>query len=82
VRPEALALAQDASALTALPNRFQGRVSAVLFDGANSSLLIEAPDLGEPARAVLPQAGPLAGIAVGAPVHFGFSAEAARVFAA
>ena len=82
VRPEALALSQDEAALNALPNRFAGRVSAVLFDGANSSLLIEAEGLGQPARAVLPQAGPLAGIDVGTPVHFGFAAEAAKVFGA
>ncbi len=40
-RPEAIALASDAAALGALANRFEGRVSAVLFDGANSSLLID-----------------------------------------
>ena len=38
VRPEAVALAQDQSSLASLPNRFEGRVSAVLFDGAASSL--------------------------------------------
>lgn len=81
-RPEAIALASDASGLGALPNRFEGRVSAVLFDGANSSLLIETPGFEQPVRAVLPQAGPLAGINVGAPVHLGWTAEAAKVFAA
>src|SRR5215203_523649 len=45
VRPEAIALATDPAGLPDLPNRFAGRVSAVLFDGANSSLLIDAPDL-------------------------------------
>ena len=47
--------------LGGLPNCFEGRVSAVLFDGANSSLLIETPGFDGPVRAVLPQAGPLAG---------------------
>ena len=82
VRPEALALAREADALSGLPNRFEGRVFSVLFDGANSSLLIDMPGLGGPARAVLPQAGPLAGIGAGAPIHFGFTTEAAKVFAA
>ncbi|WP_134496974.1 ABC transporter ATP-binding protein [Microvirga pakistanensis] len=81
VRPEAIALAQDPSALGGLPNRFEGRVSAVLFDGANSSLLIETAGFGEPVRAVLPQAGPLAGIQVGAPIHVGWTADAMKVFA-
>jgi spermidine/putrescine transport system ATP-binding protein len=82
VRPEAIALAQDQSALANLPNRFEGRVSAVLFDGANSSLLIETRGFEQPVRAVLPQAGPLAGIEVGAPVHVGWTADAMKVFAA
>ncbi|MXQ11567.1 ABC transporter ATP-binding protein [Microvirga makkahensis] len=82
VRPEAIALAQDPSALGGLPNRFEGRVSAVLFDGANSSLLIDTAGFEEPVRAVLPQAGPLAGIQVGAPVHVGWTADAMKVFAA
>jgi spermidine/putrescine transport system ATP-binding protein len=82
VRPEAVALAQDSSSLGNLPNRFEGRVSAVLFDGANSSLLIDTTGFEQPVRAVLPQVGPLAGIQVGAPVHVGWTADAMKVFAA
>jgi spermidine/putrescine transport system ATP-binding protein len=82
VRPEAVALAPNQPALRDLPNRFEGRVSAVLFDGANSSLLIETLGFDRPVRAVLPQAGPLAGIEVGAPIHVGWTADAMRVFAA
>jgi spermidine/putrescine transport system ATP-binding protein len=82
VRPEAIALAQDQAALSSLPNRFAGQVSAVLFDGANSSLLIQALGFDEPVRAVLSQAGPLAGIRVGEPIHVGWAAEAMKVFAA
>jgi spermidine/putrescine transport system ATP-binding protein len=82
VRPEAIAIASAPGDLGELPNRFCGRVSAVLFDGANSSVMIEAPDLGAPLRAALPQAGPMAGLGVGAPVVVGWTAEAARVFPA
>jgi spermidine/putrescine transport system ATP-binding protein len=81
-RPEAVALASDPTALAALPNRFEGRVSAVLFDGANSSLLIDTPGFDQPVRAVLPQAGALAGINVGAPIHLGWTSDAMKVFAA
>ncbi len=81
-RPEAIALASDAAALGALANRFEGKVSAVLFDGANSSLLIDTRGFAEPVRAVLPQAGALAGINVGAPIHLGWTADAMKVFAA
>lgn len=82
VRPEAIALSQDHGTLASLPNRFEGRVSAVLFDGAASSLLIDTPGFEEPVRAVLPQAGPLAGIEVGASVHLGWTSGAMKVFAA
>jgi len=82
VRPEAIALATDPAGLPDLPNRFAGHVSAVLFDGANSSLLIDAPDLGTPLRAALPQAGPLAGISVGTAVVAGWTPEATRIFPA
>ncbi len=82
VRPEAVALAQDPASLGNLPNRFEGRVSAVLFDGANSSLLIDTAGFEQPVRAVLPQAGPLAGIQVGAPVHVGWTSDVMKVFAA
>jgi spermidine/putrescine transport system ATP-binding protein len=81
-RPEAIALASDAASLSALANRFEGKVSAVLFDGANSSLLIDTRGFDHPVRAVLPQAGPLAGINVGAPVHIGWTSDAMKVFAA
>ena len=82
VRPEAIAIASAAEALDGLPNRFSGRVAAVLFDGANSSVVVEAPDLGAPLRAALPQTGAMAGLGVGAPIVVGWSAEAARIFPA
>ena len=54
----------------------------MLFDGANSSLLIETLGFDQPVRAVLPQAGALAGINVGAPIHLGWTSDAMKVFAA
>jgi spermidine/putrescine transport system ATP-binding protein len=82
VRPESVALAASAEALGAVENRFSGTVAAVLFDGANSTLLVRAADGGFDLRATLPQTGALAGVEKGAPVHFGWSADAARIFAA
>ena len=81
VRPEAIALAQDPGVLGGLPNCFEGRVSAVLFDGANSSLLIETPGFDE-LSAPCCRRPDLAGIEVGAPVHFGWTSDAMKVFAA
>jgi len=79
LRPEAVALAGAISELTSLPNRFVGTVSTVLFDGAASTLVIRA-DKFPMLRATLPQAGPLAGIEPGAPIAFGFTAEALKIF--
>jgi spermidine/putrescine transport system ATP-binding protein len=81
LRPEAIALAGSVQELSALPNRFSGSVSTVLFDGAASTLVIKA-DKFPHLRATLPQAGPLAGIEPGAPVAFGFAAEALKIFPA
>lgn len=81
LRPEAIALAPSPDELPALPNRFVGTISTVLFDGAASTLVIEAE--GFPLlRATLPQAGPLAGIEAGAPVAFGFEPDALKIFGA
>ncbi|MBI1245150.1 MAG: ATP-binding cassette domain-containing protein [Alphaproteobacteria bacterium] len=82
VRPESVALAPSAEALSALENRYSGKVVSVLFDGANSTLLVRADAGGFELRATLPQTGALAGVEKGAAVHFGWSAEAARIFAA
>jgi len=82
VRPEAIAVATAPDCFHDLPNRFRGRVSAVLFDGANSAVMIEAPDLGAPLRATLPQTGPMAGLGVGTPVVVGWTADATRIFPA
>jgi len=81
LRPEAIALAGSVSELSALPNRFSGTVSTVLFDGAASTLVIRAENF-PMVRATLPQAGPLAGIEAGAPVAFGFAPEALKIFPA
>jgi spermidine/putrescine transport system ATP-binding protein len=82
VRPEAIALAADPAGLDDLPNRFKGEVRAVLFDGANSSLMVDVPYLGVPVRVAMPQTGPLAGLSVGAPVAVGWTPNAARIFSA
>ncbi len=82
VRPESVALAADAAALAGLDNRYAGEVVSVLFDGANSTLLVRALDGGFELRATLPQTGALAGVEKGARVQFGWAADAARIYAA
>jgi len=80
VRPEAIALARDAHALPAAAQRLAGRVASLLFDGANSAVLVREERSGAEIRIALPQTGLLADLAVGAPVAFGFDAERAVCF--
>ncbi len=83
VRPEAIALATDPAGLPDLPNRFAGRVEAVLFDGANSSLLhrcaaISARRSAPPCR----RRDRSPASRVGAAVVVGWTPEATRIFPA
>ena len=78
VRPEAIALATDPAGFARPADRFAGRVSAVLFIGANSSLLIDAQyPYAAPRRPAA--GGPLAGIGVGTAV-VAATPEATRIF--
>jgi spermidine/putrescine transport system ATP-binding protein len=81
VRPEAIALARDANALPAAAQRFGGRVASLLFDGANSAVLVHEERTQAEFRIALPQTGQLADLAVGEPVAFGFEAARATCFA-
>ena len=42
MRPEAIALAARPAGLADLPNRFSGDVESLLFNGANSRVLVSA----------------------------------------
>jgi spermidine/putrescine transport system ATP-binding protein len=80
VRPEAVLLAVAPAGLGALENRFAGTVAALLFDGANSTLLVRAAGGAFEVRAALPQSGPLAAATRGTAVHFGWAADDSRIF--
>ena len=71
-----------ASALAACRTASRAASRPCCSTAPNSSLLIDTAGFDQPVRAVLPQAGPLAGIEVGAPVHVGWTADAMKVFAA
>jgi spermidine/putrescine transport system ATP-binding protein len=83
VRPEVLALARDAGTIGG-PGwvRCQGVVDSLLFDGANSALLLHEAASGIEFRVALPQTGQWSDLAVGTPLHFGFDPQRAVCFAA
>jgi spermidine/putrescine transport system ATP-binding protein len=82
VRPEAITLARDAAALPAGAQRLGGRVASLLFDGANSAVLVREDRTRAEIRIALPQTGQLADLRVDEPVAFGFDAERAVCFRA
>jgi spermidine/putrescine transport system ATP-binding protein len=82
VRPEMTLIARSAETdgLRTLAQHFAGRVTSLLFDGANSSVLVREDSSGAEVRVALPQTGQLADLAVGATVAFGFAPERALAF--
>jgi spermidine/putrescine transport system ATP-binding protein len=83
VRPEAVRLARDDISLggTGQPP-YQGRVESLLFDGANSAVLVREDRSHTEFRIALPQTGQLADLAVGEAVCFTFDAQRAVCFGA
>ena len=80
VRPEAVTLGRSAHELPEGMLKFSGAVTSLLFDGANSSLLLREQGSGVEFRIALPQTGQFSDLAVGAAVHFGFDPARALCF--
>ncbi|SFC23947.1 ABC transporter ATP-binding protein [Tropicimonas isoalkanivorans] len=80
VRPEAIRIAHSAEELEHFDNRISGRVTSLLFNGADSRILVDAAGSDEVA-VNLPQSGEFAGLARGAPVHIGWSGAQGNCFA-
>jgi len=83
VRPEVARLARDAAALrdAGLP-AFAAQVTSLLFDGANSAVLLHEAQSHTEFRVALPQTGEFADLRVGETVAFGFDPQRAVCFAA
>ena len=83
VRPEAVRLARDELGLgSAGQPSYQGQVESLLFDGANSAVLVRETASRTEFRIALPQTGQLADLAVGASVYFSFDPQRAVAFGA
>jgi spermidine/putrescine transport system ATP-binding protein len=83
VRPEVARLARSSSVLkeAGLP-QYSARVDSLLFDGANSAVLLTETQSNTEFRIALPQTGEFADLTVGETVAFGFDPQRAVCFAA
>jgi len=81
VRPEIVSLARDAGRLPS-GNVFHGRVHSLLFDGANSSVLVDEQATRTQFHVALPQTGSHADLRAGDDVVFGFDPARALCFRA
>jgi spermidine/putrescine transport system ATP-binding protein len=83
VRPEVISLARGgAPILAADAVLLQGQVTNLLFDGANSAVLVRESSSATELRIALPQTGQFTDLQVGEAVHFGFEPARALCFAA
>lgn len=82
VRPEVARLSRDAGEFTAagLPH-YRAQVNSLLFDGANSAVLLHEEHSRTELRIALPQTGHFADLQVGDSVAFGFDPQRAVCFA-
>jgi spermidine/putrescine transport system ATP-binding protein len=82
VRPESMHLARDAAQLPVSAQRYSGVVDSVLFDGANSSVMVRESTTRTAFRVALSQTGDYADLVAGEPIAFGFDADRATCFRA
>ena len=82
VRPESILLGRTPERLGAVDNRIRGRVDSVLFDGANSRILVRHAASGHEIVATLPQTGAFADLTRGSEVYLGWTLAQAKCFPA
>jgi spermidine/putrescine transport system ATP-binding protein len=82
VRPEVAMLARDANALPTGAARYAAEVESLLFDGANSAVLLREAKTKLEVRIALPQTGQFKDLRVGEAVAFGFDPQRAVCFKA
>jgi spermidine/putrescine transport system ATP-binding protein len=80
VRPEVATLEREVAQFPAQSLKFIGIVQSLLFDGANSAVLLREESSGSDFRVALPQTGRFADLKVGERVLFGFDPQRAICF--
>ena len=82
VRPEVMSLARDSAEIGAEAQQFAGRVESLLFDGANSAILVREQRTNAEFRIALPQTGRFSELSEREIVVFGFEPARAICFRA
>jgi spermidine/putrescine transport system ATP-binding protein len=80
VRPEVATLERESDRLPQGHVQYAGKVQSLLFDGANSAVLLNEERSGFEFRVALPQTGRFADLKVGERVFFGFDPQRAICF--
>jgi spermidine/putrescine transport system ATP-binding protein len=80
VRPEAATLERDVAQLPQSQTHYVGAVQSLLFDGANSAVLLQEERTRFEFRVALPQTGRFADLKVGERVYFSFDPHRAVCF--
>ena len=81
VRPESAVLARTVTELPPSLRPHHGQVESVLFDGANSAVLLRETQSQQEFRVALPQTGQFSDLRSGESVHFAFDPDRAVCFA-
>ncbi|MCR8827915.1 ABC transporter ATP-binding protein [Pseudosulfitobacter koreensis] len=82
VRPEAIRLSRSAADLAQLGNTSEGKVENILFNGANSQLILRDLTTGAEMSMALPQTGEFRDLAQGDVIAFGWEPQQTRVYRA
>ncbi len=80
VRPEAIRLSTTADALDNVENLNQGIIENILFNGANSHILLREEKSGGELNVAIPQTGQFRDLKRGDKVYIGWEAEQTRCY--
>lgn len=81
VRPEAIRISLSKEDLAHFDNQISGQVTSILFNGADSRVLVASPDGGDEIEVNLPQSGEFSTLSKGAQVHIGWASDQGNCFA-
>ncbi len=81
LRPEAIVLGREAASVASFQTKLSGKVEQMLFNGAQSRVIVRPDAGGDTIEVTLPQSGEFQDLAMGSVVHLGWSDEKAHVFA-
>ncbi|WP_299498579.1 ABC transporter ATP-binding protein [uncultured Roseobacter sp.] len=80
VRPEAIRLSRKGSDMDQMANTGAGQVESVLFNGANSQLILRDERTGSELNVALPQTAEFRDLTKGDQIHFGWEADQTRCY--